>query len=58
MDAAPDDLLHSVQERQLLWTELCQRLDPSEIHEVSLIVGSSLIDDNQVRLLMIHRQCS
>ena len=37
--------------RQLIWEELCKRLDPVEVHEVKSIVGSAIIEDNEVRKL-------
>ena len=50
MDAS-DDVGGVLAPRQLIWTELCKRLDPVEVYEVKSIVGSGIIDENEVRKL-------
>jgi len=45
------DILGALGPRQLIWHELCKRLDPVEVNEVKSIVGSDIIEGNEVRKL-------
>jgi hypothetical protein len=34
--------------RSLLWTQICEQLNPAEFDEVKATLGSNLIDGNEV----------